>query len=178
MDVGDPAPVKTAWSQTLRRRFQDGVCGQTCGRKGARRVPPRPRATAKQKQSGPFSGLSADDDDTPSCGQCSGPVQLVRTIPRMGAHPGLVRLPLHALQSRGNQTTAKPGRAVLNAKCARAAPCEVANAEKPMLPRAARLHLQTDVQTEQLANPMTPRREAFHWLDRLAARAAGVGSRC
>lgn len=32
---------------------------------------------------------SADDDDTPSCGQCSGPVQLVRTIPRMGVHPGL-----------------------------------------------------------------------------------------
>ena len=41
-----------------------------------------------------------------------------------------------------------------------------------MLPRAARLHLQTDVQTEQLANPMTPRRAAFHWLDRLAASAA------
>ena len=43
---------------------------------------------------------------------------------------------------------------------------------------AARLHLQTDFRTEQLANPMAPRRGAFHWLDRLAARAAGVGSRC
>ena len=38
---------------------------------------------------------------------------------------------------------------------ARAAPCDVANAAKPMLsaPRDARLHLQTDIQTERPANP-------------------------
>jgi hypothetical protein len=33
-----------------------------------------------------------------------------------GSSPRAVRLPLHALQSRGNQAAARPGRAVLNAK--------------------------------------------------------------
>ena len=44
-----------------------------------------------EQQSNPVhsQAVSAGDDDTPSCRHCSAPMQLVRTIPRVGADPGL-----------------------------------------------------------------------------------------
>jgi hypothetical protein len=87
MDVGDSTALKTARGQTLRRRFQNGVRGQTCGRKGAQRVSRRPRGAASNPVHS--QAVSAGDDDTPSCRHCSAPMQLVRTIPRVGADPGL-----------------------------------------------------------------------------------------
>ena len=47
-------------------------------------------------------------------------MHLVRTIPLIEVHPGLFVFHCNALQSRGNQAAAGPGRgrAVMNAKCA------------------------------------------------------------
>jgi hypothetical protein len=45
-----------------------------------------------QQQSDPVGskGTRVDEDDSPSCAQCSGPMRLIRTIPRVGLHPELL----------------------------------------------------------------------------------------
>jgi hypothetical protein len=49
------------------------------------------RAGLAQQRADPVAspGAAVEDEDTPSCPRCSGPMKLVRTIPRFGSQPEL-----------------------------------------------------------------------------------------